>query len=87
VTRPEDRVFAPPEVVAAFKRDMGHVSYSRAGWDYYDMPAKQKADERQLLVDAFARLRSTLAEHPEWAPHLREVFDNTPSLIVARELF
>lgn len=73
------------ETVTRFKRCLGIMSNSRAGWDF-DLPPAQKAKENQEEKSALAEARAIWAQSPEMHEALRTAFDEARPLATMREI-
>jgi hypothetical protein len=73
------------EVIATFKRALGIISHSRAGWDYDLSPAeraKEMADEKSSLGIA----RAIWANNPDQHDALKAAFREASPLATLDEI-
>lgn len=61
------------DLIAEFRRCLGTMSHSRAGWDY-QLSREQRAKEDREEHDALARARAIWSENPDRHEELREAF-------------
>lgn len=73
------------ELTAEFKKCLGSMSYSRAGWDY-ELSAAQRAEENRQEREALARARAIWAENPDRHDDLRAAFKEASPLATMTEI-
>lgn len=73
------------EIANRFKRCLGIMSHSRAGWDF-DLSPAQKAKENQEEKDALAEARAIWALNPELHEMLRGAFAEASPLATMKEI-
>lgn len=73
------------DMIEEFKRCLGTMSHSRAGWDYELSPA-QRSKENREEADALARGRAIWAENPALHDDLRAAFVSANPLATMREI-
>lgn len=61
------------DLIAEFRKCLGTMSHSRAGWDYQLPPAQRREEDRQER-EALARARAIWAESPARHDELRAAF-------------
>ena len=69
-----------------FKRCLGAMSFARAGWDYYAMPAGQKAAEARSAHRAKDRAREIWQQNPHLHDELRAAFKEAQPLATMDEI-
>ncbi len=72
-------------LIAEFKKCLGTMSHSRAGWDYR-LPPAQKAAEDRAEREALARARSIWAENVDLHGDLRAAFVEASPLASMSEI-
>lgn len=72
-------------LIGEFKRCLGTMSHSRAGWDY-ELPAAQRAEEDRQEATALARVRAIWSENPSMQDELRAAFTDASPLATMREI-
>lgn len=73
------------DLIAEFKKCLGTMSHSRAGWDY-ELPPAQKAKEARECAEALARVRSIWSENPDSHEQLRAAFKDASPLATMSEI-
>lgn len=73
------------ELTAEFKKCLGTMSHSRAGWDC-QLPAAQRAEENRQEREALARARAIWAENPDRHDDLRAAFKEFGPLATMNEI-
>ena len=73
-------------LVYDFKRSLLDISYVRAGWDYPDNPADQKAAEASLGQKSLASAREMWAKNPARHNDLRNAFRELQPLATLDEI-
>lgn len=73
------------DLIEEFKRCLGTMSHSRAGWDYQLAP-DQRAEEDRQEKHALARARAIWSANPEMQERLREAFAEASPLATMREI-
>jgi hypothetical protein len=84
-TRPEVETMTHSQKIAAFKKALGTMSNSRAGWDY-EMSREQRAKENAEEKEAVASARSIWAENPDMHDDLRAAFKEAQPLATMNEI-
>jgi hypothetical protein len=74
-----------PDLIAEFKRCLGTMSHSRAGWDY-QLSREQRAKEDREELDALTRARAICAENPDRHDDLRAAFKDASPLAQMAEI-
>ena len=72
-------------LILEFKKCLGTMSHSRAGWDY-QLSREQRAKENREEKEALARARAIWAENPAMHDDLREAFKAAGPLATMREI-
>lgn len=73
------------ELIEEFKKCLGTMSHSRAGWDY-QLPPEQKREEDRQEHEALARARTIWAENPNSHDDLRAAFKAESPLATMKEI-
>jgi hypothetical protein len=73
------------EKIEAFKKALGTMSHSRAGWDF-EMSRKQRDIEALAEKEALAVARSIWAENPDMHDELRLAFKDAQPLATMNEI-
>lgn len=73
------------DLTAEFKKCLGTMSHSRAGWDY-ELPPAQRAAENRQEKEALSRARAIWAENPELHDDLRAAFAESSPLATMSEI-
>lgn len=73
------------ELTEEFKKCLGTMSHSRAGWDY-DLPREQRQREDREEREALARCRTIWKENPDRHDDLREAFKAASPLARMQEI-
>lgn len=73
------------EKISAFKKALGTMSHSRAGWDY-QLPPAQRAQEAREEAEALKVARAIWAENPSLHDDLRAAFADAKPLALMREI-
>lgn len=73
------------DLIAEFKKCLGTMSHSRAGWDY-QLPPAQRAEEDRQEREALSRARSIWAENPGQHEALRAAFTEASPLATMAEI-
>ena len=69
-----------------FRKCLCSISFTRAGWDYYDMAPVQKQSEAASGAKGLARAREIWAENPDAHDELRAVFKDLGPLATMDEI-
>jgi len=72
--------------ITEFVSCLGTISHARAGWDYYDMPAAQRAEESRQEKAALAKARAIWAANPDQHDDLRAAFVKASPLATISEI-
>lgn len=72
-------------LILEFKKCLGIMSNSRAGWDF-QLSREQRAKENREEKEALARARAIWAENPTMHDDLREAFKAAGPLATMREI-
>ena len=73
------------DLIAEFRKCLGTMSHSRAGWDYQLPPAQRREEDRQER-EALARARAIWAENTAQHDELRAAFVAENPLATMREI-
>ncbi len=73
------------ELTEEFKKCLGTMSHSRAGWDY-DLPPAQRREEDRQEREALARARALWKDNPERHDDLRAAFKEASPLAQMKEI-
>lgn len=73
-------------IIDEFKKCLNDMSYVRAGWDFYDMPAHQKGQEASMGAKAKARACEIWRENPAMHDNLRAAFREVRPLATMEEI-
>jgi len=73
------------DLITEFRRCLGTMSHSRAGWDY-DLPPAQRREEDRQEREALAGARAIWAENPARHDDLRAAFSAENPLATMREI-
>ena len=73
------------ELIEDFKKQLGIMSHSRAGWDY-QLPPAQRAEENRQEKAALERARAIWSENPERQNDLRAAFKEYGPLATMDEI-
>ena len=76
---------ATPDIIIEFRRCLGTMSHSRAGWDY-SLSREQRTKEDREEKDALARVRAIWVENPDRHHDLREAFKAENPLATMEEI-
>lgn len=72
-------------IIDEFKRCLGTMSHSRAGWDYQLPPAQRREEDRQER-EALARARAIWSENSDRHDDLRAAFVEASPLATMAEI-
>lgn len=72
-------------LVAEFTKCLGTMSHSRAGWDY-QLPPKQRAEEKRQEAEALSRARAIWSENPDLHGAFRDAFSAIRPLATMDEI-
>lgn len=61
------------DIITEFKKHLGTMSHSRAGWDY-QLPPQQKALEDRQRKEALSAARKLWSDNPDRQEDLRKAF-------------
>lgn len=73
------------ELTEEFKKCLGTMSHSRAGWDY-DLPPAQRREEDRQEREALSRARAIWKDNPERHDDLRAAFKEASPLAQMKEI-
>ena len=71
---------------AEFRKCLGEISFTRAGYDVREMPPAQKSKESAKASDFMMRARQIWAENPDKRASCRGVFQDVNPLVEMREI-
>ncbi len=73
-------------LMQSFRKCLCSISFTRAGWDYYDMAPAQKQSEAASGASSMARARQIWADNADKRDELRAVFKDLQPLATMNEI-